>query len=311
MFQQLHNAEQNRHRGLWGASDGLDLSSPDSPPGMTVVEAAHPMYLLDMHGLGDGDVNPYLTEPIFATPSTCALTAADDVLGLYSAIVQPPAETIEPSIAFRATFPSSPCCKVEPTTPLKGQIPSTILSSSPLSMISPRIVPSQPDVDDFTYASLEQALGEKKKQRVRTDRLQRRAYERKRPVGSLSKPKTTNKSGMACALVIEQNEFACSYPGCIDKHTGKQKRFKRQEHKKRHEKTVHEKTQHTTYRCWVPECGRPFSRTDNLKSHLRNTHSKRPGVRGNRYVATLDKNSEFYDPEWVGELDKHGYPLSS
>jgi zinc finger protein BrlA len=67
---------------------------------------------------------------------------------------------------------------------------------------------------------------------------------------------------------------------------------------------------HAAYKCWVPDCSRAFSRTDNLKSHLRNTHSKRPGVRGNRYVATLDKTSDFYDPEWVGELDKNGYPVS-
>jgi hypothetical protein len=33
-------------------------------------------------------------------------------------------------------------------------------------------------------------------------------------------------------------------------------------------------------------------------------------VRGNRYVATLDKTSKFYDPEWIGELDKNGFPIS-
>jgi hypothetical protein len=72
---------------------------------------------------------------------------------------------------------------------------------------------------------------------------------------------------------------------------------------------VHESGDHEVYRCWVPECNRAFSRTDNLKSHLRNTHSKKPGVRGNRYVATLDKNSQYYDPDWVGDLDKNGFPM--
>jgi uncharacterized Zn-finger protein len=179
-------------------------------------------------------------------------------------------------------------------------------------MVSPRIVPSQHDLDDFQYFSLPLTPSENKKPHAGTDRLHRRSYERKRIAGASSKPKTSpTKTGIDCALVIEQNEFACGYPGCIDKHTLKQKRFKRQEHKKRHEKTVHEKTQHTTYRCWVPDCGRGFSRTDNLKSHLRNTHSKRPGVRGNRYVATLDRNSEFYAPEWAGQLDKNGFPVKS
>jgi hypothetical protein len=313
IFHHLQHEEQDPHTVLWDAPDHASLSLLGSTHDMTMAEAAHPLYQLDVHGLNHGNANQTLTKSMFATPGACGLMVADDMFGLYSASVQPPAETIEPSVAFQGTLPSSPCYKVEPSTPLRGHVPSSVVfSSSPLSVISPRIVPSQDDVDDYSYASLQQALSKTKKQRAGNDRLQRRTYERKRPAGSSSRPKSSpTKTGMECALVIEQNEFACSYPGCIDKHTGKQKRFKRQEHKKRHEKTVHEKTQHTTYRCWVPDCSRGFSRTDNLKSHLRNTHSKRPGVRGNRYVATLDKNSEFYDPDWVGELDKDGYPMSS
>ncbi|EXJ62160.1 hypothetical protein A1O7_02593 [Cladophialophora yegresii CBS 114405] len=313
IFHHLQDEEQDRHTILWEAPDDANLPLLGSNHDLTMTEVTHPLYHLDGHGLNHGNRNPSLTKSIFATPGACALIATDDMLGLYSTSVQPPAETIEPSVAFRGTLPSSPCYKVEPSTPLKGQMPSSVISSSsPLSVFSPRIVPSQHDVDDYPYASLQQALSRTKKQRAGNDRLQRRTYERKRPAGPSSNPKSSPiKTGMDCALVIEQNEFACGYPGCIDKHTGKQKRFKRQEHKKRHEKTVHEKTQHTTYTCWVPDCGRGFSRTDNLKSHLRNTHCKRPGVRGNRYVATLDKDSEFYDPDWVGELDKDGYPMSS
>ena len=111
-------------------------------------------------------------------------------------------------------------------------------------------------------------------------------------------------------VVIAQNEFACSYPGCIDKQTGKQKRFKRQEHKKRHEKTVHEKNEHGWYKCWVTGCKiAAFTRPENLKSHLKNIHGKKSLGQRNRYVATQDRNSPHYDPDWVGELTEDGYPI--
>jgi hypothetical protein len=279
---------------------------------MASGRAAHPFFDLDMPGLNHETANLSLTKSIFATFGVCTLAASDEhVLEWSSAAVQPPTETIEPSLAFNAPLPSSPYYKLEPSTPSKGEmLSSTILGSSPLSVISPRTGFSHYEMDEFPYATLRQALNENKSIQGGPDRLQRRAYGRKRAARSSPKSRPTPaKSGMHCALIIEQNEFACSYPGCIDKHSGDQKRFKRQEHKKRHEKTVHEKDNHPTHQCWVPGCGTKFSRTDNLKSHLRNTHSKKPGVRGNRYVATLDKNSEYYDPEWVGELDKNGYPI--
>ena len=115
--------------------------------------------------------------------------------------------------------------------------------------------------------------------------------------------------GVYSELLIPQNKFMCSYPGCIDRYTGKQKRFKRREHKKRHERTVHQRSIHSKNKCWVPDCDRPFTRMDNLKSHLRNAHSKKQNVRGNRYVASLDKTSSYYDPDWVGEIDEDGYPI--
>ncbi|EXJ68378.1 uncharacterized protein A1O5_08170 [Cladophialophora psammophila CBS 110553] len=316
MFHQVQDEERGPHRSMWETPGCSGLSLLNGTHELLLTEVSRPLYHADVHGLSHGNTNPALTKSIFTGPSSSESGAMirvtdDDMFAWRSAAIHPPAETIEPSVAFHGTLASSPSYKIEPSTPLKLHItPSAILSSSPLSMISPRVLPSQHDVEELSYGSLQQALGEAKKQRPNTDRLQRRHYERKRPASLSSKSKATPpKSGVNCELVIAQNEFACSYPGCIDKHTGKQKRFKRQEHKKRHEKTVHEKSMHTTYRCWVSECNRPFSRTDNLKSHLRNTHSKRPGVRGNRYVATLDKNSEFYDPDWVGELDKNGYPI--
>ncbi|KIY02179.1 uncharacterized protein Z520_02317 [Fonsecaea multimorphosa CBS 102226] len=316
IFHHAQDEERSPHRSLWETTGYSGLSMLGGTHELLLAEAGRPLYRPDIQGLSHGNTNPALTKAMFAGPSGTGagamMTATDDdLLPWSSAAVHPPAETIEPSIAFHANLASSPNYKVEPSTPLKLHIPpSAILSSSPLSVISPQMLPSQHDLEELPYGSLQHAVSPAKKQRKNTDRLHRRPYERKRPVGSSSKPKITPvKSGMNCDLLIPQNEFACTYPGCIDKHTGKQKRFKRQEHKKRHEKTVHEESLHPKYKCWVPQCHKAFSRTDNLKSHLRNTHSKRPGVRGNRYVATLDKNSEFYDPDWVGELDKNGYPI--
>ena len=307
MFHNLQDEEQNSLGQLWDIHADSGLSLMDSSQELGLVEEFRPLYHVDLQGLSHENANPSLTKSMFVTSDACVVTAPEDsFLGWHRPAIGPPAETIEPSLAFHTTLPSSPYFKLEPSTPLKGHIPSSgVLSSSPLSMISPRIVPSQHDVEEYKHFSLPLTPTENKRPRTGADRLHRRAYERKRLVGSSARPKTSpTKTGIDCALVIEQNEFACSYDDCM-------KRFKRQEHKKRHEKTVHEKHNHTIYKCWVPDCGTGFSRTDNLKSHLRNTHSKRPGVRGNRYVATLDKNSEFYAPEWVGQLDKNGFPVES
>ena len=116
--------------------------------------------------------------------------------------------------------------------------------------------------------------------------------------------RSVGKSGIIYDAVTEENKFLCEVEGCVDKE-GKQKRFKRQEHLKRHVKTAHlEKKQ---YKCWVPCCKTdPFSRGDNLITHL-NTHRKASSR--NRYVATLDPHSEFYDPDWRGDIDCNGFPV--
>jgi hypothetical protein len=57
----------------------------------------------------------------------------------------------------------------------------------------------------------------------------------------------------------------------------------------------------------VPGCHRAFSRRDNLKVHCtkaHTTHSSR-----NRYVATLDETSPYYDPGFRGQLSSDGLPL--
>lgn len=59
--------------------------------------------------------------------------------------------------------------------------------------------------------------------------------------------------------------------------------------------------------CWVPECGRGFTRKDNLAAHCRTTHRRRGGR--TRYVATLDESSEYYDPTFRGALTDDGLPI--
>jgi hypothetical protein len=263
------------------------------------------------------------SQPGFSGPALCGpifdyqahedpLSSEDDFPWPHHHLSSP--QTIAPGTAFQQhLLTSSPIPKLEPSTPCRRAITSSsFLDSSPLALVSPPILPSQHEPEDLKYDEPEWALLTPEISRRRgIDRLARRSYDRKRNLGSACKPKPTKvDSGINCEVVIAQNEFACSYPGCIDKQTGKQKRFKRQEHKKRHEKTVHEKNEHGMFKCWVKGCKTAaFTRTDNLKSHLKNTHGKKSPNQRNRYVATQDKNSIHFNPDWEGELDDEGYPV--
>lgn len=113
--------------------------------------------------------------------------------------------------------------------------------------------------------------------------------------------------------IIRSNMFTCGFPHCVDRQ-GRPKRFKHQEHKRRHEKTVHEQTEAMpSFRCWVEtgrkKCGRVFSRRDNYKAHLVNTHGRRSDRKRNAYVATLDESSKYADLEWRGQLTTEGLPI--
>jgi len=300
---------------FWANSDGSKMAllhHYSEIPASDVQNGHH-------HTLGDADYavfshgmsNPALSRPIFdSVAQTPVMTQSEEDMYPWSTVpLQQQPQTVAPCATFQAMLSSSPAAKPEPATPLRSYPgPSVVLSSSPLP-----ILPSQHEVDDLTFDTAEQLsmLNQDFARRRRTaSRLARRSYERKDPLGSSKSKLLSSKSGIDCDVVIAQNEFACGYSGCIDKNTGKQKRFKRQEHKKRHEKTVHERHKHGAYKCWVPQCKTPaFTRTDNLKSHLKNTHGKKSANARNRYVATQDKNSEYYDPEWVGDLSPDGYPM--
>ena len=256
--------------------------------------------------------NPALSRSMFDVHD--AATMGEDETGLvWSALTSSPPQTIAPSAAFQPILVSSPVSKHEPSTPIRMSTHSSMMfSSSPMGLMSPPILPSQHDVDEAKYEVAEYEVVEADFPRVRigVDRLHRRGYERKRHVGPSSRPKPVEKrTGMDCDAVIRGNEFPCNYPDCIDKQTGFPKRFKRQEHRKRHEKTVHEKHKHPLHKCWVPGCNTDFSRTDNLKSHLKNTHGKNSPNQRNLYVATLDKHSEYYDPDWEGAITGDGLPI--
>jgi hypothetical protein len=281
----------------------------------TTTSSRH-LYQLDLQAHEQAIANPSLPKSIFDVTSdinTYTMSTIDtEMLPWDTTALQAPTETIEPGLAFRNTIPSSPDCKNEPSTPIKGQLQSSLfLSSSPMSTVSPKIVLSQHDFNNVSYDLLYSALSDTKKHVLGTERFQRCSYERKRIGGHQSRPKTSpKKTGYSCEPIIHVNAYPCSVAGCINKE-GKPKAFKRQEHKKRHEKTVHNINDEEKVYCWVPKCNRGFTRADNLNSHLKNTHCRRSGGRGNRYVATLDKNSTFYDPDWRGDIDDNGYPASA
>ena len=229
------------------------------------------------------------------------------------AAMTPPHNTMS-SASSRSATEISPANRDTPLTPLRSNYcGSSDVSSSPLAL-STHVLPSQRDIDEMSYmmrpTHVDWSPEDMRRIKGHTSRLARRHYARKGARASTRHPKiASSKSGIDCPEIIPRNEFACKYPNCIDKTTGEQKRFKRQEHKKRHEKTVHEKSNHNQYGCWVPGCKtKPFSRTDNLKSHLRKTHGKKSAAARNRYVATQDEASSYYDPGYVGLLTVDGLP---
>jgi hypothetical protein len=313
MLHHLPEDVQSYHNSLWDNGDSLSLIDAESK--ISLGDGIHTVSCLDVQGFQDHDYgDSSLGKSIFTSPRSYTLAVDDDILGWHATNMEIPAETVEPGVAFRATIPSSPCYKVQPSTPLKRQLTSSVMSnSSPSSVVSADIVPSQYEMDDdIPIEPCQQGLIKKRKTRASDGRRSHRGSSdsdqkcpeyRWMPKRNRTRPKVPQGSvGMNCDPIIPTNKVPCTHPGC-------NKMFKRSEHQKRHQRTVHESHMHPTYPCWV--CGTRFNRTDNLRSHLTNTHSKRPGVRGNCYAATLDKNSEFYDPEWVGKLDKNGYPILS
>lgn len=248
------------------------------------------------------DPNISLARAIFSSPSiTNAGKEADTTLWPQHSLPSHP-ETIEPCRILQTMIPSSPCTKLESVTPLKRmRSGSALYCSSPMSKISSSVLASQWDADENKYFS-PPTLPAYEEQDDDLDSSNSSPV--KRPRYSGKSAACLGKSGMNCDPVIPLNSFACSWPGCVDKHTGRPKMFKRQEHMKRHVRSVHEKGD--MFVCWV--CSKAFTRRDNLKSHQFKTHGRRTD-RGNAYVATLDVNSKYFDKAWEGQLNSDGLPV--
>lgn len=225
-------------------------------------------------------------------------------------MVHTPPETVAPSATFQPTLASSPC-KLEPMTPVRYPAPAaaSILSSSPYPLYSPEQMTAREEYELAEQILEAMPMTPKHVPKVRRSggRAGRTAYERKCLSSSGRMKSVVGKSGMACDVIIEGNKYACEFADCMDKN-GKRKMFKRREHAKRHVDTVHLKKKQ--FRCWVPGCTtQPFTRSDNLTTHLKSTHGKKSVSSRNRYVSTLDPASENFDPEWRGDLDDNGCPV--
>ena len=212
-----------------------------------------------------------------------------------------PLRTIAPAAAFQPVYMPSPMTNTQPSTPSRrGVLVNELFGSSPYPFSTP-VVPSQheigtPDFDCYDHAGVQ--VPDAQCNLITPEGRHSRSRLQRRRVGFSSEPKLATPVG---TVIHERNEFACSHPGC-------EKRFKRQEHKKRHQKTVHLKNE--TWACWVPGCNTgAFTRTDNLTSHLKKTHGKKSPNQRNKYVATLDDNSKYFDWEYRGPIDEAGYPL--
>ena len=286
----------------------LDCSSMDTIDVQDIF--CGPVNSNTWHILPSSAVNPSFSRDIFGNhepPSD--LFTGGNVPQWTLPTVQTPPQTVAPSATFHPISTSSPH-KLEPLTPLRYPAPATsTLSSSPCQLYSPSHLTSQQDYE-MTEQLLEvMPVTPKHVPRPRRTggRSTRPTYERKCP-GSASRLKSAiSKSGMGCDVVIETNKYPCEYVDCVDK-SGKRKMFKRREHAKRHLDTVHLKKKQ--FSCWVPGCTtQAFTRSDNLTTHFKTTHGKKSVSSRNRYVSTLDPASDYFDPEFRGDLDDNGRPV--
>lgn len=258
--------------------------------------AANPSFSRDIFGERQGPSDGYLGE-----------SGSQWILGT----VQTPPQTVAPSATFQPILASSPCKLAPMTPPRYPASATTILSSSPCPLYSPAQLSSE-----HKYEMAEQLLEatprtpkHAPKARRAGGRSGRHAYDRRCTNSSGRIHSGVSKSGMGCDVVIETNKYPCDYADCVDKN-GKRKMFKRREHAKRHLDTVHLKTRQ--YRCWVSGCTTsPFTRSDNLTTHLKSTHGKKSASSRNRYVSTLDPASDYFDPEFRGSLDDNGRPVDN
>lgn len=275
------------------------------------MNCVSPMEYDGQHHLGNGHMRSYfpnqshLPDSTLSRPIFQSSHASDDVSFPWTPVHSTPPQTVAPSATFQPALSSPHGYSLGPATPspLRYHAPSTpTLKSSPYS---PSYSPSSSYTSSISSAH---HAGEALRHIIdaRGPMTPCRSSSKKLPRRQESYKVTKSKSFSYAPAYIESNKFKCEYEDCKDKQ-GKRKAFKRSEHLKRHMNTCHSgKREHV---CWVDGCKKPFSRSDNLSTHLKQTHGRKSNGQRNRYVATLDDASPYYDPDYKGPLDNEGRPL--
>lgn len=270
---------------------------------------------LDQNLVVGGALQSSLSRSIFHSSQPSDGLLAEHMAPWRPSMLQTPPRTVAPSATFQPILPSSPPYRIAPSTPIRSKcedfltpgIVRTPYSSPPTYLPSDQPVFLQNDSScrNRQQPPLVRTLkGSKGRGSSRSAVKSTERKENGRP-GRVSKP-GASRSIREYPIFIEKNSFACNAPDCVDKN-GKRKKFRRQEHLKRHQRC------HTGYRpyaCWVPGCTtKPFSRTDNLNSHLLKTHGKKSPAARNRYIATLDSKSGVFDLDYRGPFTDSGWPI--
>lgn len=293
-------------------------SAFNTPQHYSIRQPHHEVFLSSDQSLVAGAaLESSLSRTIFHHRQPSDSLVAEHMTQWRPSVLQTPPRTVAPSATFQPIVPSSPLYRVAPSTPIHNKYEDSVTSGvASIPYSSSPIYPSSEGTglveDEFTCHNIQPILvrtlrGSKCKGSSRSSRKSAEKKDGAR-TGRLSKT-GTSRLGLEYPYYIEKNSFACTAEDCVDKN-GKRKKFKRQEHLKRHQRTCH--TGNRPHYCWVPGCTtKPFSRTDNLNSHLLKTHGKNSPAARNRYIATLDPKSGVYDVDYRGPFTESGWPIRS
>jgi hypothetical protein len=289
-------------------------SAFNNPDPYSIRQPDHEIFLSpDQSLIAGAALSSSLSRSIFHPHQQSDSRVAEHMTQWHPSIPSTPPRTVAPSATFQPPIiPSSPLYRMAPSTPIHARyadsvtpgVASVYYSSSP---ICPSSKPTGLKCEDDTtfHNTIQPTLFRTLKGSRSKTRSNRRSAEKKEYSRHSRISKITSRTGVD---VIGKNLFACN-EDCVDKN-GKRKKFKRQEHLKRHQRTCH--TGYRPHYCWVPGCmTKPFSRTDNLNSHLHKTHGKNSPAARNRYIATLDPKSGVYDVDYRGPFTDSGWPIRS
>ena len=296
---------QDSHESYWMSHDSKAMAV------MSPME-----HMENQHPLGQGHIRSYLpsqahrlsestlSRPIFQASSPYEEYPTQEGLFPWTPTVHStPPQTVAPSATFLPALSSPHGLSLAPATPspLRYHGTSTpILKSSPMSPYSPSSSFSS-SLSSVYHAG--EAL-----HRVMDPRGATTPCKSSRKMGRRHEQyKVTKSRSFTPPPIVKANMFKCDREDCVDKE-GRRKAFKRSEHLKRHMSTCH--SGRRDHVCWVDGCKKPFSRSDNLNTHIKQTHGRKSSGQRNRYVATLDENSPYYDPDYRGPLDSEGRPLT-